>query len=182
MTYSGLRLKEDLSSKNYVPSIFCVLLWTAAPRPHPPAPSSPCPELLSFLFFEQAVHQPPPWQHVELRLPAGSSFHCPCLSLCGLISPDELSQPQRGAQCLLNRNRYLYCAAVMGTHWTGTLPPSPPPIIFFHPVPATTSSLFQSLFCLSIIQKTAILLSGSVSTLLCPGSYDTPHFAMMDKH
>lgn len=52
--------------------------------------------LLAVFPFEQAVLRPPPWQHVELRLPAGSSFLCPCLSLRGLISPDDLSQPQQG--------------------------------------------------------------------------------------
>lgn len=94
MTYSGLKLKEDLSSKIYVPSVPCVFLWTVGSP-------APCPELLSVFFFFLTVCTP-----------------ATTLTACG-------------AQCLLNRDRYLCCAAVTGTHWTGTLPPSPPTYYLF---------------------------------------------------
>lgn len=150
----------------------CVPQWTVAS----PRPSTLSWAPLSFISFEQAVLQPPPWQHVERRLPASSSFQCPCLSLCGLISPDELSQPQQVAQCLLNRDRSLCCAAVMGTHCTGTLPPSPP-----------TNYLFS-------VQSQHLLLLPSCPFSTCPLSRKQQLFsrvllahcsiqgAMMDKH
>lgn len=127
----GSNLKKIYHQKSTFHQSFVLL---CGHPPHPRFPPAPFPEL-SFIFFEQAVHHPPPWQRVELRLPAGASFHCPCLSLCGLISPDELSQPQRGAQCLLSRDRYLYYVAVIGTRWTGTLPPSPPTYYLFPSFP-----------------------------------------------
>lgn len=62
--------------------------------------------------------------------------------------------------------RSLSCADIMGTHYIGTPPLSPS---FFNPIP--TPSPLPWLFLLSVIQRPAVGHLGSITTLLCPGSY-----------
>lgn len=124
--------------------------------------------LLASFQFEHAVLLPPPRQHVELLLPAVSSFQCPCLSPCGLISLDALSQPQHGACCLLSWARSLCCADMMATRCTGPHSPSPHTSYLFaiHSTHLHPSHGFP--YCPSS-RSTAVGLSGSISTLQYPG-------------